>query len=63
MAICRVKGQRSLRPKRWRNGSPAARTWALTGALWSKAAVTIDGTPRWNARRFDQDVERADAAA
>jgi len=35
----------------------------VTGALWSKAAVTIDGTPRWIARRFDKDVERADAVA
>ena len=64
MVICRVKGQRSLRPESVAQRLPrGTHMGPLTGALWSKAAVTIDGKPLWIARRFYKDVERADAAA
>jgi len=62
--ICTVKGQRSLRPVSVAQRLPKGSHFGpLTGALWSKASVTIDGKPLWIARRFYGDVERADAAA
>jgi hypothetical protein len=64
MVIFRVKGQRSYRPESVAQRLPrGTHMGPLTGALWSKAAVTMDGKPLYIARRFYRDVERADAAA